>query len=166
MPHADLRIDPIPAALIVFAVSALTIIGAFIFEYLGYAPCPLCLMQRWAYYAAMPLSLIAAMLMMRNMSSARYLLIIIGLILAANAVFGAYHAGVEWKFWPGPGTCSGTLSGGLPQLGDTPVIACEDAAIRILGLSLAGWSAVICTALAIVAFSGARKRYGSSSVSQ
>ena len=31
-----------------------TIVGAWIFEYLGYAPCELCLLQRWAYYAAIP----------------------------------------------------------------------------------------------------------------
>lgn len=153
--------------MIIVAVSAATIIGAFIFEYLGYAPCPLCLMQRWAYYAAMPLSLVATLLVMRNIAGGRYILVLVGLILVANAVFGAYHAGVEWKFWPGPSTCAGgSLSGGLPSLDDTPVISCEDAAIRIGGLSLAGWNAVICAGLAFVAFSGARRFYGSSSVSQ
>ncbi|CAN5333086.1 disulfide bond formation protein B [soil metagenome] len=160
-----MTIDTRTAALAVFFISALTVIGAWIFQVAGYAPCPLCLMQRWAYYAAVPVSLVTVMMVARDMRIARVLLVLIGLAFVANAVFGVYHAGVEWKFWPGPGTCSGTLSGGLPTLGDTPVISCEDAAIRILGLSLAGWNALISAALALVAFAGAR-RYGSSSVSQ
>jgi disulfide bond formation protein DsbB len=81
-----------------------------------------------------------------------------------SAVFGAYHAGVEWKFWPGPDTCGGSLSGILPDL-SKPVVACDAAAIRILGLSLAGWNAVISLAMAAVALVGARDQ-GSSSVSQ
>jgi disulfide bond formation protein DsbB len=38
------------------------------------------------------------------------------------------------------------------------VIGCEDAAIRILGLSLAGWNAVISAGLAVAALRGARYR--------
>lgn len=162
---------PLKAALLIFIVSLLTIIGAFIFEYNGYAPCPLCLQQRWAYYAAMPLALIAALMAQRNAGPLSLLFMLIGLIFAANSIFGIYHSGVEWGFWPGPGTCAGELTGGLPELGNDPVISCEEAAIRILGLSLAGWNAVICAALAVFAFYAARNVpsrniYGSSSVSQ
>ncbi|MGE3831000.1 MAG: disulfide bond formation protein B, partial [Parvibaculaceae bacterium] len=46
MPHSVMT--PQKAALLIFIVSLLTILGAFIFEYNGYPPCPLCLMQRWA----------------------------------------------------------------------------------------------------------------------
>jgi disulfide bond formation protein DsbB len=155
------------AALIVFAVSTLTIIGAWIFEGLGYEPCELCLKQRWAYYAVIPLSLAVASIAGRRPSMARLGLLLVGLVMVASAVFGIYHAGVEWKWWPGPGTCEGTLSGGLPKLGTEPVVACDQAAIRILGLSLAGWNAVISLCLAVVALFGARdKGQGSSSVSQ
>jgi disulfide bond formation protein DsbB len=42
---------------------------------------------------------------------------------------------------------------------------CDEAAIRILGLSLAGWNFVISAGLAAVAVIGAR-HHGSSSVSQ
>ena len=39
------------AIAIILAVSVLTIAGAWAFELAGYAPCPLCLQQRWPWYA-------------------------------------------------------------------------------------------------------------------
>ena len=151
------QVTPRNAALIVFIVSSLTIIGAWIFQWAGYAPCPLCLKQRWPYYAVIPLSLLILLLASDRRPVWRYGLVLLALIMVASGIFGVYHSGVEWKWWPGPGTCEGTLSGGLPQLGNTPVVSCEDAAIRIFGLSLAGWNAVISFCLAAVAFIGARR---------
>jgi disulfide bond formation protein DsbB len=146
------------AALVVFLVSGLTIVGAWIFEWFGYAPCPLCLMQRWAYYAVIPLSLLLVLLGGQHRAILSYGLIVVALIMVASVIFGVYHSGIEWKWWPGPGTCEGALSGGLPQLGNEPVIGCDEAAIRILGLSLAGWNAVISFALAAVALIGAKRK--------
>jgi disulfide bond formation protein DsbB len=144
--------------MIIFIVSLLTIIGAFIFQWAGYAPCPLCLQQRWAYYAVIPLSLVIAGISRTNAGVARWGLLLLALILIANSVFGIYHAGAEWKFWPGPDTCGGALGDGLPSLTNDPVVRCDEAAIRILGLSLAGWNAVICAALAVVALKGASRK--------
>jgi disulfide bond formation protein DsbB len=146
------------ALMIIFIVSLLTIIGAFLFQWAGYAPCPLCLEQRWAYYAVIPLSLVFAGISRSNAGIARLGLLLIALILIANSIFGVYHAGAEWKFWPGPDTCGGALGEGLPNLTNTPVVRCDEAAIRILGLSLAGWNAVICALLAVVAVKGASRR--------
>ncbi|NMD07746.1 MAG: disulfide bond formation protein B, partial [Phyllobacteriaceae bacterium] len=42
-------------SLLIALVALATIIGAWIFEFAGYAPCELCLQQRWAYYAGVPL---------------------------------------------------------------------------------------------------------------
>ena len=144
--------------LIIFIVSLLTIIGALIFQWAGYEPCPLCLMQRWAYYAVIPLSLVIAGIATTNAGVARWGLLLLALILIANSIFGIYHAGAEWKFWPGPSTCGGSLGDGLPTLTNDPVVRCDEAAIRILGLSLAGWNAVICAALAAVALRGASRK--------
>jgi disulfide bond formation protein DsbB len=131
------------------------LIGAWIFEYAGYAPCELCLMQRWAYYVGIPM---AAFLGLANPRWITPGLIAVGLILTANAIFGVFHAGVEWKFWDGPSTCSGggALSDGLPNL-MKPGVMCNEAALRILGLSLAGWNAIICGTLAVLAFRATRK---------
>lgn len=160
------QFTPVRAALVILVVATATIAGAWIFEYFGYAPCELCLQQRWAYYAAIPLAFVVAILAQSSGTLARYGLLLLGVIWLGSMVFGIYHSGVEWKWWPGPNTCGSTggLSVGLPDL-SKPVILCDQAAIRILGLSLAGWNAVISLALAIVAFAGFRFQ-GSSSVSQ
>ena len=152
------------ALMVVFIVSLLTIIGAFLFQWAGYAPCHLCLMQRWAYYFAVPFSLLLSVSAGGNPKGAELGLYLLAVVMLGSAVFGAYHAGVEWSWWPGPETCSGAISGGLPDL-TKPVVACNEAAIRIAGISLAGWNAIISVALAAIALAGARHQ-GSSSVSQ
>ncbi len=147
------EISPQRAAAIVATVMLATIAGAWMFEYAGYLPCDLCLKQRWAYYAVVPIALLLAIL---NPSWTRQGLWLILLILIASMVFGIYHSGVEWKFWPGPGTCgAGSLSEGLPDL-TKPVVKCDEPAIRILGLSLAGWNAVISGVMAWVAWKGTK----------
>ena len=126
-------------------------------------PCELCLMQRWAYYAAIPLP---AVLLARSSACNAPVSACLALLWIGSMIFGIYHSGVEWKWWAGPTACtgSGALSMGLPDL-SSPVVMCDQPAIRILGLSLAGWNAVISLGLALVALAGARSQ-GSSSVSQ
>lgn len=137
----------------ILIVATATIAGAWIFQFAGYDPCHLCLMERWAYYAAMALSL----LLLVSKSNAKLGLYLLAAIMLASAVFGAYHAGVEWKWWPGPDTCTGGGAlAGLPDL-TKPVVMCDEAAIRIFGLSLAGWNAVISFALALLALKGAQR---------
>jgi disulfide bond formation protein DsbB len=145
---------PQRAAMIICAVMFVTIAGAWVFEWAGYLPCDLCLMQRWAYYAIVPLTLLLSLL---NPSWIRPGLWVALLILIGSMVFGIYHSGVEWGWWPGPGTCgAGDLGDSLlPDL-TKPVAKCDEAAIRILGLSLAGWNAVISAAMAVIAWTGAR----------
>jgi disulfide bond formation protein DsbB len=88
----------------------------------------------------------------------------LALIFAASAVFGAYHAGVEWGFWPGPNECTGLLDRAastddfLKQLQSVKIARCDAPALRILGLSLADWNALISAGLAALAVAGARAR--------
>jgi disulfide bond formation protein DsbB len=154
-------LTPQKSIFLILAVSAATIAGAFAFQFAGYDPCHLCLMERWAYYAAIALSLI----LLFTKSGMKQGLYLLAMIMLASTIFGIYHAGVEWKWWAGPGSCTGgSALGGLPDL-TKPVVMCDEAAFRILGLSLAGWNAVISFMLAALALKGAR-RQGSSSVSQ
>jgi disulfide bond formation protein DsbB len=151
---------PRRAALLVLAVAALTIGGALVFEHgLGYVPCKLCLTERKPYYVGMPLALLAALLAGRLRGAARALLACLALVFLVGAGLGAYHAGAEWGFWPGPSDCGGGTGAApgdvgdfLKTLGSTRVVDCTQAAWRFLGVSLAGWNALIAAALA--AFAG------------
>ena len=151
------------AVLIVFVVTLATILGAWGFEYAGYLPCELCLKQRIAYYVAVPLSLLIWLIAGSNPKLLKYGLLVLGLIMLASCIFGIYHSGVEWKFWAGPQTCTGGgFGGGLPDLTKQAVM-CDQPAIRILGLSLAGWNAIVSACVSGFSFA---KAYGSSSASQ
>jgi disulfide bond formation protein DsbB len=160
-----IRTRPIAAAAVVIAVvGAAAILGAWFFQYgMGLKPCPLCLEQRYAYYFAVPL---AAMVALGDQVGAKRKVLIaalaaIALAMLWNAGLGVYHSGIEWKLWAGPQECSGALddlgsAGGLmDKLKSISVVRCDDAAWRFLGLSLAGYNALISLALAATAAWGA-----------
>ena len=146
----------------VFAIATATILAAHGFELIGgYAPCPLCLEERYAYYFGVPASFIAFFAARANaIPAARILLLLVALAFLINAGLGIYHAGVEWKWWPGPTTCAGgfDLKWGEGGVADTPIIRCDEASWRFLALSFAGWNAVISALLAILAGWGAALR--------
>lgn len=149
------------AALAIFVISLATLLGAWFFQFvLGYPPCPLCLQQRIPYYIVIPLSLVLA-LAARNGVSPRLVgggLFVVLAAVVCGAALGTYHAGVEWHFWPGPTDCSGPLAelnaGGsmLEQLQNPiHVVRCDQAAWRLLGISLAGYNVLISLAMAAIA---------------
>ena len=147
-------------------IAAATIAGAWFFELvLDIRPCPLCLEQRYAYYLAIPLAVLVAFGASRGVS--RPILIAglgaLAVIWLANAGLGAFHAGVEWGFWQGPTDCSGPIvdlgnTGNLLDgLNKVKVIRCDEVQWRFLGLSLAGYNALISFAMAAVAVRGIAK---------
>src|SRR3954467_4608768 len=160
-PPTRLAADPaVVAALAIAAVAAATLAGAWFFQLvLDIRPCPLCLEQRYAYYLAVPLALVVAFAAARGAPRPLLLAGFAVLLLAAlaNAWLGGYHAGVEWKFWPGPTDCSGPVvdlgnAGTLLQRLDTvKVIRCDEVQWRFLGLSLAGYSVLISLLMAGIA---------------
>ena len=138
------------------------ILSALAFEHLGgYVPCKLCLEQREPWYFGIPVAGLAVVSLAAGGPSfiSRGLVLICGLILAYSMVLGVHHAGVEWDWWQGPSDC-GAVEGGLAttttdllkQLEETVTPSCTDAALRVLGLSFAGWNAVCSFALAVFAF--------------
>ncbi len=159
------RDPPLTAAAIVTVIGGLTILGFFYFQYvLGYPPCPLCLDQRNAFYVSVPL---AALLWLGSNHGASSKVMIAGFAVIAvvmlwNTGLSTYHAGVEWKFWPGPTDCSGPInslgSAGnlLKQLQDIKIVRCDEAAWRFLGISLAGYDVLVSLFLAAVAVWGAK----------
>jgi disulfide bond formation protein DsbB len=126
----------------------------------GREPCELCLKQRYAYYAGVPVLFLA--LVSLSAGQTRIAALLFGLValgFLANAGLGVYHAGVEWKFWEGPSACAGTqqittnAGNMLEALKQTNVVRCDEAAWRFLGLSFAGWNVL---ASLCIAFLGAR----------
>lgn len=154
------------AALVVAGSGAATILGAYFFQYvLGYLPCPLCFEQRIPYYIAIPLALLLALAALWSVPRPVVIggLLLLGLVMVVSMGLGAYHAGVEWKWWPGPADCSGPLTGVgsagdlLQRMQSQTVVRCDDAAWRFLGISLAGYNALISLALVVVTAWGAIK---------
>lgn len=143
-------------SVVLFAAVAVILV-ALAFEYIGgYAPCPLCLQQRYAYYAAIPILFVALVLVAADRHAlATVLFLGVAAGFLANAGLGVFHAGVEWKFWAGPDTCAtaqglSTSAGGLlERLETTRVVRCDEAAWRFLGLSFAGWNVVTSLLLAL-----------------
>jgi disulfide bond formation protein DsbB len=167
---ARLRTYPLPAIAIAIAIAAAaTLAGAWFFELvLGLEPCPLCLDQRIPYYVAVPLGLIVAWIASDGSrgSLARIGFAALGIVLLIGAGYGVYHAGVEWGWWQGPTACAAgnaPVSTGdiLSTLkGTRRVVSCTEAAWRFLGISLAGYNALIAGALALVSFGAASGRLG------
>lgn len=154
------------AALLVLVGSAVAIGGALYFEYgLGYVPCKLCLTERIPYYAAMPLAILALLVPERG---TRLLLGLAALGLLYGAGLSVYHAGAEWALWPGPSDCGGGTGAApsevgafLDQLGKTRVADCSTAAVRFLGVSLAGWNAAFAFVLGSIAGTAALSGWNS-----
>jgi disulfide bond formation protein DsbB len=115
-----------------------------LFQYVGgLAPCSLCLWQRWPHIIIILLAVCAPLLRMP-----RLVLTGIAITAAVSVVLAAYHAGVEWRFWAGPGGCTANLDtgGDLASLTDsllaTPIVRCDEVAWSFLGLSMAGWNSL------------------------
>jgi disulfide bond formation protein DsbB len=145
------------------AMSAAAIIIALGFQYIGgYQPCMLCLMERYAYYVAIPMLFVALALSAGgNKGWAAALFFLVALAFLANAGLGGYHAGAEWKFWPGPDSCGGgsslaaTAGSLLKDLETIKVVRCDEAALRVAGLSFAGWNVVASLGLMVLCLKAA-----------
>lgn len=140
--------------------SAALLLGAFGFQHIGgLLPCKMCLWQRWPHAAAVVIGTILLL------GGPRILVWTGGLAAATTGAIGTYHAGVEWRWWPGPTSCSGggtdlgALDGGALLSLDTPtgVIMCDEIVWQFLGLSMAGWNAVIAFGLTALWILAARR---------
>jgi disulfide bond formation protein DsbB len=143
--------------------SAAMLATAHAFQAAGYRPCLLCLRQREVYWAAIAIA-VAALVAPRLWKSPF-------LPRAGNALLGgaflvgfgvaAYHAGVEWKWWPGPATCA-NLGGGAITADDiaaalgasVKVVPCDEVAWSdpVLNLSMAAWNALVSVGLSGFSF--------------
>jgi disulfide bond formation protein DsbB len=151
------------------AAAATTLAIAHGFEAAGYEPCPLCLRQREVYWGVLAIAAISAFFWARRPESrvTRAVEALLGAAFLTGALVAIYHAGVEWKFWPGPASCSGSQLGGLSgadiakalTTGGHHVVLCTEAAWRdpAVHLSMAGWNALLSLGLAAVSFLAASR---------
>jgi disulfide bond formation protein DsbB len=123
----------------------------------------MCHWQRWPHIAAAILGLGGGLLLaagLLRVDLARPLAWCTALLVACSGLLGLYHAGVEWHWWPGPSTCTGAAfryTGGRLDL-NAPVVLCDIAAWRLLGISLAGYNAIVSLAASSTAFWLLRRR--------
>ena len=139
--------------------SAALLLGALAFQFIGeLPPCKMCYWQRYPHVAAVMAGALWFFAHTR-------LLIWIGALSAlTTGLIGVYHAGVEQDWWEGPTTCtSGNISGLstdelLDQIMNAPLVRCDEIPWEMLGLSMAGWNAVISLGLAAIWFAAALRR--------
>ena len=117
----------------------------------GLAPCTLCLRQREVYWAILGVGLVF-MVIVRMPGGPRWRQAscwLLGALFLLSCGVAAYHAGAEWKFWPGPQACASgnttvTAADMAAFLGGEKVKApsCDQAPWVFAGLSMAGWNAL------------------------
>jgi len=140
--------------------SAAMLAGAFGFQWIGgMAPCQLCLWQRWPHAAAV------LVLLTLTLTGWRWLAWAGAAAALATAAIGLFHAGVEQGWWTFVSSCtSGSLSGlsGAslidPTVAAPAPVRCDQIPWSMFGISMAGWNAVISTALAALWLIGTRRK--------
>jgi len=122
--------------------------GALGSQYLGHlVPCEMCMWQRYPHYAAIAAAALAILL--RRTPLSLPLTVLAGLLILSSGAIGAFHAGVEYKWWPGPQHCTGlvhaTGTDFMKQLLAAPLVRCDEPQWTLFGISLAGFNFLIST---------------------
>ena len=122
--------------------------GALGSQYLGgLHPCEMCYWQRWPHAAAILLAALAFTAPAAS-SRSRTLTLLAALAIAVSGAIGVYHAGVEAKIFEGFTTCTAVGKGLstadlLKQISRAPLVRCDEVQFRFLGISMAGWNAIL-----------------------
>ncbi|WP_284123844.1 disulfide bond formation protein B [Parerythrobacter aestuarii] len=126
------------------ATPALLLAGAYISQYgFGLYPCEMCWWQRWPHFAALAFAALAFMV-----QPTRVWISLAALAIMVSGAIGAFHAGVEYAWWPGITQCSGVAPTGgnsFESIQMAPLIRCDVAPWSLFGISLAGWNFLFST---------------------
>jgi disulfide bond formation protein DsbB len=144
---------------ILAAAAPLVALGSEAFLHM--APCALCLWQRWPYWVAVVLAVLAAGLRSRG------LLTLAGLAVLVSAGIAGLHLGVEHGWWPSPlASCAAPNAGAaanvddlLRSLAPRPDKPCDAPAYLISGLpvSMAAMNLAYALVLGGLALNWARR---------
>lgn len=127
-------------ALLTIMVPGIMLGTAFASQYIGgLYPCDLCWTQRYVLFAVMGIGFVGLLL-----PKIGHLGGILGFLASAGA--GGFHAGVEYKWWEGPTTCTSQSGEGLStdqllqNLMNAPIVSCEDVVWSLFNISMAGYN--------------------------
>jgi disulfide bond formation protein DsbB len=132
-------------------VPATALAAAYGSQYLGgLVPCEMCWWQRYAHMAALVFALLALFV------PGRVLVWLAALAVAASGAIGFYHAGVELHYFPGFTECTSSVDAGgstedfLKAIMASPMVRCDEIQWSFLGISMAGWNAILSLAGALM----------------
>ena len=119
----------------------------------GLYPCEMCWWQRYAHFAALAAALLA-LLLSRLPDRGRSLVWLAAIAILTSGAIGAYHAGVEAGVFEGFTQCTSTVGGSptdmLKSILEAPLVRCDQIQFEFLGISMAGWNAILSIGFALV----------------
>ena len=117
--------------------------GALGSQYVGgLHPCEMCYWQRWPHAAAILLAGIAFLTPATGARSRAFTLLA-AMAISASGTIGVFHAGVELGWWQGLTRCTAGGAMTLDDLLNVPLVRCDQVQWSWLGISMAGWNAII-----------------------
>jgi disulfide bond formation protein DsbB len=102
----------------------------------------MCYWQRWPHGAAIILAALSFTTPATTRLS-RTLTLLAGLAIAISGVIGVYHAGVEAGIFEGLTTCTANGPRTLEEIMNAPLVRCDQVQFSFLGISMAGWNAIL-----------------------
>jgi disulfide bond formation protein DsbB len=148
------------ARALALAIPALLLGGAYAAQYgFGLYPCEMCWWQRYPHFAALGLAGLAFLA-----SPPRLWTALAAVAILVSAAIGAFHAGVEYKWWQGITSCARIVpsdpgASPLEAIMNTPMISCDEPQWTLLGVSLAGFNFLLAAAggIAVLALLARKK---------
>jgi disulfide bond formation protein DsbB len=107
----------------------------------------MCYWQRWPHGVAIVLALLSFTTPAGSPSS-RSLVLLAAVAIAISGAIGVYHAGVEAKIFEGFTQCTAlpratSTAELLKEITHAPLVRCDEVQFRFLGISMAGWNAIL-----------------------
>lgn len=155
--------DARKGAMIALLIPSALLAGAYTSEWFGLVACEMCWWQRWAHMAAIAPALLAVAMAFRRPAAQSVMTrkamlagtLVAALAILASGVIGGYHAGIENGWWQGHTVCTAPTGGmtldDMARSAASGIVRCDEAQWRFIGISLAGWNAVISMTGAILA---------------
>lgn len=126
------------------------ILGALGTQFIGgLFPCEMCHWQRWPHYFAIPVAALA--FFVKPAGTQRLLVALAAVAILISGLIGAFHAGVEYHWWPGITACTAGYTS-LEDIMSAPLVRCDVAQWEFAGISLAGFNFLISTIGALTIF--------------